>query len=332
MKKSKILTVKNIEANPFYPKKEETIEERRDKGLKEIFNQYARSQMLIGKKATFEQIEHELSNLNLGEYMKFVKDFNIPCSKTKTAEVFKKIATNSKELYFEDFKNTLWKLFEMRDNEEIDKLKKRLREIKKIQKKNKEDEKQTTENKPVTEDKKEDNEVKPIDDKKDADEAKQSTEQAKTEQDNVENIQPSEPQTTQIARPKGGDPKNVETLQNIQAERKQSQQELGNSTSQQEDSKVSQDPKADADNEINKKVEFKDGEGEQNEKDPEKDQEKQETEPVDELEQEKQRILKRMEELKANDQDFYQEQIMKYIECDNPKSYKIKSKGKLYRL
>ena len=80
------------------------------------------------------------------------------------------------------------------------------------------------------------------------------------------------------------------------------------------DGEGEQNPKADADNEINKKVEFKDGEGEQNEKDPEQDQEKQETEPVDELEQEKQRILKRMEELKANDQDFYQEQIMKYIE------------------
>lgn len=49
----------------------ETLEERREKGLKEIFDHYARSQMMIGRKATFEQIQHEISNLNLGEYMKF---------------------------------------------------------------------------------------------------------------------------------------------------------------------------------------------------------------------------------------------------------------------
>jgi hypothetical protein len=49
----------------------ETLEERREKGLKEIFSHYARSQMMIGRKATFEQIQHEISNLNLGEYMKF---------------------------------------------------------------------------------------------------------------------------------------------------------------------------------------------------------------------------------------------------------------------
>ena len=78
--------MEDVDLEPQHSKvsrKEETIEEKREKGLKEIFNHYSRSQMLIGKKATFEEIQHEISNLNLGEYMKFCKDFNIPVSKTK---------------------------------------------------------------------------------------------------------------------------------------------------------------------------------------------------------------------------------------------------------
>lgn len=62
---------------------QESIQERRDKGIKEIFDFYTRQHLMIGKKATFEQIEYELSNLNMGEFMKFCKDFNIPVSKTR---------------------------------------------------------------------------------------------------------------------------------------------------------------------------------------------------------------------------------------------------------
>ena len=61
-----------------FSKMAETVEEIREKALHEIFTHYAKSQMLIGRKATFEQIQHEISNLNLGEYMKFCKDFKIP--------------------------------------------------------------------------------------------------------------------------------------------------------------------------------------------------------------------------------------------------------------
>ena len=64
--------------------------------------------------------------------MKFCKDFNLVWNKVKIAEVFKKISVNSKELFFEDFKSTLWRVLETRDGEEIDKLKKRLKEIRKI--------------------------------------------------------------------------------------------------------------------------------------------------------------------------------------------------------
>lgn len=325
----------------------ETLEERRDKGLKEIFDHYAKSQMLIGRKATFEDIQHEISNLNLGEYMKFCKDFKIPCNKVKVAEVFKKTATNSKELFFDDFKNSLWKLFETRDQEEIEKLKKRLREIRKISKAKKTAEEQPKENKDIQQvqpkQEKEKQKVdKPKDDKEQKDQPKETEKERDKEQDQkkvddisekgVEKQAPKAPQV--ISRPKGGDPKNVETLQNLQNQRDEEKSELleNASTSNKQDDKKKDNK---AEEEINKKEETK-GDSKQKSDDakskqidatkddkskaaveedekPEEETQAQRTE-VDELELEKQRILKRIEELRAPTQEEYQEEILAFLE------------------
>jgi len=45
--------------------------------------------------------------MNIGEYMNFCKDFSIKVSKMKITEIFKKIATNSIEMTFEQFKNSI---------------------------------------------------------------------------------------------------------------------------------------------------------------------------------------------------------------------------------
>lgn len=60
--------------------------------------------MLVGSKPTFEQIKKELSFMNMGEFMIFCKDFEFRLPKTKCAELFKKCATNSKELLYENFR------------------------------------------------------------------------------------------------------------------------------------------------------------------------------------------------------------------------------------
>ena len=110
----------------------DSLEDRRNSGLKEIFDFYSRQHLMIGKRATFEQIEYELSNLNMGEFMKFCKDFYIPVSKVKCAEVFKKTAKNSKEMFLDNFKAAIPKLFSMRNKEELENLEKRLKEVKKL--------------------------------------------------------------------------------------------------------------------------------------------------------------------------------------------------------
>jgi len=49
--------------------------------------------------------------INMGEFMKFCKDFEIKLSKQKVAEVFKKCATNSITMNLGQFKASLAKMF-----------------------------------------------------------------------------------------------------------------------------------------------------------------------------------------------------------------------------
>ncbi len=79
---------------------------------------------MLGKKATFEEIEHNNSTINMGEFMKFCKDFKINLGKQKSSEVFKKNATNSIEMVQHQFVGSLGKLFKEIANEEVEKLQK----------------------------------------------------------------------------------------------------------------------------------------------------------------------------------------------------------------
>ena len=58
--------------------------------------------------------------MNMGEFMKFCKDFGINLSKQKCAEVFKKNAKNSIELLVPGFEVCMGKLFEQVHLEEVE--------------------------------------------------------------------------------------------------------------------------------------------------------------------------------------------------------------------
>ena len=87
------------------------LQDKRDAGLAEIHAFYAKQHTMLGKKPTFIEIQHNNTTINLGEYMKFCKDFNIKISKSKCTEVFKKTAVNSIEMQLPHFVNSFGKLF-----------------------------------------------------------------------------------------------------------------------------------------------------------------------------------------------------------------------------
>lgn len=67
--------------------------------------------MLVGKRATFDQIQNELSNMNMGEFIRFTLDFALPLKKEKVLEIFKKVSPNHRDICYEKFKDILLKVF-----------------------------------------------------------------------------------------------------------------------------------------------------------------------------------------------------------------------------
>jgi hypothetical protein len=85
------------------------ISELRRRGLQEIFNFYSRQHIPQNRK--FEELEEAMSQIDLGEFMKFCKDFEIPLPKLKIQEVFKKSCVMGyKPLKYEQFDGSLTRL------------------------------------------------------------------------------------------------------------------------------------------------------------------------------------------------------------------------------
>lgn len=87
--------------------------------------------MMPGKHSTFEDIKREARNMNLGEFIKFTKDFSIALPKTVVSSVFKRTALYSREMYFTNFKEALLQI--MKEYNKV-RLKKLEGEFKHIQK------------------------------------------------------------------------------------------------------------------------------------------------------------------------------------------------------
>lgn len=84
---------------------------------------------MIGKNPTFDQIKKEVRNLNLGEFIKFSKDFEFKLPKDAVMKIFKRLAVYSREMYFTQFKQALIQLYREQNLLEVDKLKKELKEV-----------------------------------------------------------------------------------------------------------------------------------------------------------------------------------------------------------
>lgn len=84
------------------------IHELRRRGLDEIFKIFSRQHVPTGIK--FDELLESMSKIDLGEYMKFCKDFEIPLNKIKLQEVFKKLCSFSRNLDIDEFKTILARL------------------------------------------------------------------------------------------------------------------------------------------------------------------------------------------------------------------------------
>lgn len=68
--------------------------------MQQIYDFYCKLHVNVGPMPTFADIQKELSTMNIGEFLKFSLDFNVPCSKTRIIDVFKRLSPNNREIGF----------------------------------------------------------------------------------------------------------------------------------------------------------------------------------------------------------------------------------------
>ena len=95
--------------------------------LKEIFDFYANQHNPMASSPTFDEIAFRKINLDLAEFSKFCVEFEIPISKSKIVELFKKNTANRKDMSFIEFKNSLEKISEAMNNNRKENLIKKIK-------------------------------------------------------------------------------------------------------------------------------------------------------------------------------------------------------------
>jgi hypothetical protein len=113
-------------------KPKEDIHELRRRGMQEIFHFYSRQH--IPQNRQFDDLKEIMNEVDLGEYMKFCKDFEVPLSKAKITEIFKKTSINHKPHKFEQFFSSTARLGREINNEKLYQIEQRLRDIQRINK------------------------------------------------------------------------------------------------------------------------------------------------------------------------------------------------------
>lgn len=109
-----------------------SIEDRRIRGLREIFGFYAQQHLPEGLE--FGDILNKQNILDLGEFLIFSKDFQLPLNKKKIIEIFKKTSSlRQLPVNFEEFCEVIKKIGVEINNEKIAGVKKRLKEIRKLE-------------------------------------------------------------------------------------------------------------------------------------------------------------------------------------------------------
>ena len=97
-------------------------EQKMINSLKEIFDFYANQHYPMASAPTFDEIAFRKINLDLAEFSKFCVEFEIPITKQKMSELFKKNMSNRKDMSFTEFKNSLEKIAQAMNDSKKEKL------------------------------------------------------------------------------------------------------------------------------------------------------------------------------------------------------------------
>ena len=139
--KQEVKTQTDIKSVIQFSTVDSAIVDAREKGLREIFCFYALQHIPTGQ--DFDQIKEKRGLIDLGEFLMFCKDFQIPIFKRGSTtkfdkkvliEIFRKTSDmRHTPLVFEQFEDSLGKLAVAIKNKEVQELKDKLEELQKMQ-------------------------------------------------------------------------------------------------------------------------------------------------------------------------------------------------------
>ena len=104
-----------------------TKDQKLENNLKEIFNFYSNQHNPMESAPTFDEIAFRQINLDLAEFSKFCIEFEIPITKAKIVELFKKNASNRRDMSYSEFKNSLEKIGQEMNNSKKENLQKKIK-------------------------------------------------------------------------------------------------------------------------------------------------------------------------------------------------------------
>ena len=104
-----------------------TKDQKLENNLKEIFNFYSNQHNPMASAPTFDEIAFRQINLDLAEFSKFCIEFEIPITKAKIVELFKKNASNRRDMSYSEFKNSLEKIGQEMNNSKKENLQKKIK-------------------------------------------------------------------------------------------------------------------------------------------------------------------------------------------------------------
>ena len=114
-----------------------SMENKMENSLKEIFYFYANQHFAMAHSPTFDEIAFAKVHMDIAEFSKFFKEFEIKIPKEQLVELFKKNTKNKRDMTFDEFKTCLYKIGNVMNNDKKDNIEKRINTLKERIEKNK---------------------------------------------------------------------------------------------------------------------------------------------------------------------------------------------------
>ena len=114
-----------------------SMENKMENSLKEIFYFYANQHFAMAHSPTFDEIAFAKVHMDIAEFSKFFKEFEIKIPKEQVVELFKKNTKNKRDMTFDEFKTCLYKIGNVMNNDKKDNIEKRINTLKERIEKNK---------------------------------------------------------------------------------------------------------------------------------------------------------------------------------------------------